>query len=135
MDGSIRLRPGERKTALTVVRRGNDPEYRLRAHVLLLLNDGHSWSLIVTVRPTTEGSANHADFTPKRELFQRAGTCMVPKLGISNYKITNFPNYQSSSLFRRHIEIHQALLESASLPRSIRDARHHPDRSRNQRQL
>jgi len=49
MDGSIRLRLGERKTALSVVRRGTDPEYRLRAHVLLLLDDGHPWALIVTV--------------------------------------------------------------------------------------
>lgn len=49
MDGSIRLRPAERKTALEVYRRGTDPEYRLRCHVLLLLDDGRPWALIVTM--------------------------------------------------------------------------------------
>jgi transposase len=49
MDGSIRLRPSERKIALNVVRRGTDPEHRLRAHLLLLLDDGHPWALIIAV--------------------------------------------------------------------------------------
>ena len=38
MDGSIRLRADERKRALHVLRRGSDPELRLRAHILLLLD-------------------------------------------------------------------------------------------------
>jgi len=58
MEGSIRLRPAERKTALHVVRRGADPDYRLRAHVLLLLDDGHPWALIVTVLFTSTSTIN-----------------------------------------------------------------------------
>lgn len=58
MDGSIRLRPGERKTALHVVRRGTDPGHRLRAHMLLLLDDGHPWALIVAVLFTSTSTIN-----------------------------------------------------------------------------
>lgn len=49
MDGSIRLRPAERKAALHAVRRGTDPDFRLRAHILLLLDAGQPWALIVAV--------------------------------------------------------------------------------------
>jgi putative transposase len=58
MDGSIRLRAAERKTALHVVRRGTDPEFRLRAHILLLLDDGQPWALIVAVLFTSSATIN-----------------------------------------------------------------------------
>jgi putative transposase len=58
MDGSIRLRPTERKALLAMVRRGADPERRLRAHILLLLADGLSWSLIVSVLFTSTATVN-----------------------------------------------------------------------------
>jgi len=32
---------------LQVVRRGTDPEMRLRAHLLVLLNDSFAWNTIV----------------------------------------------------------------------------------------
>src|SRR5436305_10878422 len=58
MKGSIRLRPGERKTLLRECRRGTDPDRRLRAHVLLLLGDGHSWALIAAVLFTSSSTIN-----------------------------------------------------------------------------
>ena len=58
MDGSIRLQRTERKTALAVVRRGTDPEFRLRAHILLLLDAGQPWSLIVVVLFTSTATIN-----------------------------------------------------------------------------
>src|SRR2546423_12528416 len=39
----------ERTTLLDYYRTHPDPAVRLRAHLLLLLADGHSWSLITTV--------------------------------------------------------------------------------------
>ncbi len=58
MCGSIRLRPGERKTLLGECRRGTDPERRLRAHILLLLDDGRSWALIAAVLFTSSSTIN-----------------------------------------------------------------------------
>jgi transposase len=58
MDGSIRLRAAERKIALHAVRRGTDPEFRLRAHILLLLDDGQPWALIVAVLFTSTATIN-----------------------------------------------------------------------------
>lgn len=58
MDGSIRLRPAERKAALHTVRRGADPELRLRAHILLLLDAGQPWGLIVAVLFTSTATIN-----------------------------------------------------------------------------
>ena len=49
MDRSTRLRAAERKTALHAVRRGSDPEFRLRAHILPLLDGGQPWALIAAV--------------------------------------------------------------------------------------
>jgi putative transposase len=49
MDGSIRLKPKERKTLLEHYRQATDPSIRLRAHILLLLADGHPWSRIQTM--------------------------------------------------------------------------------------
>jgi putative transposase len=39
----------ERNTILDYYRRHADPSVRLRAHIILLLADGHSWSLITTM--------------------------------------------------------------------------------------
>jgi putative transposase len=58
MDGSIGLRAAQRKTALYVVRRGSDPELRLRAHILLLLDDGQPWALIAAVLFTSSATIN-----------------------------------------------------------------------------
>ena len=49
MDGSIRLSAPDRKCLLRVYRRGTDPERRLRAHILLLLDDGAAWVVIVAM--------------------------------------------------------------------------------------
>jgi transposase len=49
MDGSIQLKPMERKTLLEHYRKSTDPAVRLRAHILLLLADGHPWSQITVM--------------------------------------------------------------------------------------
>jgi len=58
MDGSIRLCAKERKSLLQVIRRSSDPELRLRAHLLLLLDDGLAWNLIVAVLYTSSSTIN-----------------------------------------------------------------------------
>jgi transposase len=49
MSDSIRFRPSERKTLLQDYRRATDPALRLRAHIILLLGEGHSWAFIASV--------------------------------------------------------------------------------------
>lgn len=49
MDGSIALVGGQRKRLLRLYRKEPDPAVRLRVHLILLLADGHAWSLIATV--------------------------------------------------------------------------------------
>ena len=49
MDGSIAVCPSDRKILLDLVRHGAQAQQRLRAHILLLLADGHSWALIAAV--------------------------------------------------------------------------------------
>jgi hypothetical protein len=46
MDGSIVLRPAQRKRLLDTYRKTPDPHLRLRAHILLLLAAGQSWLTI-----------------------------------------------------------------------------------------
>lgn len=58
MDGSIRLSRSDRKTLLRVYRRGTEPEERLRAHILLLLNDGVAWTVIVALLFTSTATVN-----------------------------------------------------------------------------
>lgn len=53
MEGSIRLSTKERKTLLNYYRKSNDPAIRLRAHVLLLLDDGYPWNAIQSVLYTS----------------------------------------------------------------------------------
>jgi Homeodomain-like domain len=58
MSGSIRLRPAERKALAEEWRRAPTPDGRLRAHILLLLDDGHSWALIAAVLFTSSSTVN-----------------------------------------------------------------------------
>src|SRR6476660_175134 len=46
---SIRLTPAGRQVLLGRYRRDADPEVRLRAHILLLLDAGHPWATISAV--------------------------------------------------------------------------------------
>jgi putative transposase len=46
---SIRLTAEDRNTLLGYYRRDPDPQVRLRAHILLLLADGHAWATIAAV--------------------------------------------------------------------------------------
>jgi len=50
---SISLRPDQRNTLLRHYRRAARPEWRLRAHVLLLLADGVAWSAIASMLYTS----------------------------------------------------------------------------------
>jgi transposase len=68
MDGSIGLKERERKTLLMIVRRGSDPQERLRAHILLLLEDGYPWSLIEAVLFTSSSTINRW-----RQRFEQSG--------------------------------------------------------------
>jgi len=49
MPFNIALSPHERNTLLDYYRAHPEPALRLRAHIVLLLADGYSWSLITTV--------------------------------------------------------------------------------------
>ena len=49
MDGSVSLGRGERKRLLEWYRRSRDPAVRLRAHIILLLSEGHAWATIATM--------------------------------------------------------------------------------------
>ena len=49
MDFSIALCAGERNTLLDYYRRHSDPSVRLRCQIILLLADGHPWSLMTAV--------------------------------------------------------------------------------------
>jgi putative transposase len=46
---TIALCPDERKTLLDYLRKHPDPHLRLRAHIILLLADGYTWTLITAV--------------------------------------------------------------------------------------
>lgn len=58
MDGSIRLPARDRKALLDIYRRGTDPEQRLRVHILLLLDDGVAWVVMVAVLYTSTATIN-----------------------------------------------------------------------------
>jgi len=49
MSHCIQLRPEERSTLLGYYRTCSDPALRLRAHIILLLDDGHGWALIAAL--------------------------------------------------------------------------------------
>ena len=46
---SITLTAADRAALLAYLRRSSDPALRTRAHIILLLADGHAWSLITAV--------------------------------------------------------------------------------------
>ena len=56
MSPSICLTPRDRNALLACYRRPNDPEVRLRAHVLLLLADGHTWESVAAVLYTSSST-------------------------------------------------------------------------------
>jgi putative transposase len=58
MNGSIYLRPSQRKTLLENFKNATTHEQRLRSHLLLLLADGWSWSLITAVLFTSSSTIN-----------------------------------------------------------------------------
>jgi len=58
MDGSIHLRAEERKTLLRVFKTAGTHEQRLRAHLLLLLDDGVAWTTIAMVLFTSSSTIN-----------------------------------------------------------------------------
>src|SRR5262245_61883041 len=72
MDGSIAIRRHERKTLLEVVKAGCSHERRLRAHLLLLLADGHTWLTIQAVLFTSSSTINRW-----RTRFLRGGLAAV----------------------------------------------------------
>ena len=49
MSDSIRLRAHERAKLLDHYRHATDPGVRLRAHIILLLVEGHSWAVIASI--------------------------------------------------------------------------------------
>src|SRR5688500_4000638 len=49
MDGSIVLGRSQRNRLLDLYRKDPSPCVRLRAHVILLLSEGHAWALIAAV--------------------------------------------------------------------------------------
>jgi transposase len=49
MDGTIKLHGRQRQRLLELYRVHGDPEQRLRAHIILLLAEGHPWALISAV--------------------------------------------------------------------------------------
>jgi len=73
MDGSIRLSMSDRKAFLQCVRSGRQPQQRLRAHILLLLDDGLAWSLIGAVLFTSPATI---DRWRRRFLEQGASAVM-----------------------------------------------------------
>src|SRR5205823_5846947 len=53
-----RLRPAARQAWAEEWRRAPTPDRRLRAHILLLLDDGHSWALIAAALFTSSSAIN-----------------------------------------------------------------------------
>lgn len=49
MSRSLSLDPGQRLALLDRYRKDLDPEVRFRAHILLLLDDGHSWATVAAM--------------------------------------------------------------------------------------
>jgi transposase len=49
MSATISLSADDRKALLHHLRASRDPQLRLRAHIVLLLADGHTWALIAAV--------------------------------------------------------------------------------------
>ena len=58
MSASITLCRHDRNALLNLYRRATDPEVRLRAHILLLLEQGYSWTSIAAVLFTSTSTSN-----------------------------------------------------------------------------
>ena len=58
MDGTIAIRPSDRKVLLNIVKTAGTHEQRLRAHILLLLDDGCTWGTIADVLFTSSSTIN-----------------------------------------------------------------------------
>jgi putative transposase len=58
MDGTIAIRPSDRKVLLKIVKTAGTHEQRLRAHILLLLDDGCTWTTIADVLFTSSSTIN-----------------------------------------------------------------------------
>jgi|SRR5579884_111101 len=58
MLGSISLCRRDRNALLELYRCTHDPQLRLRAHILLLLDQGQSWAVIATVLFTSTSTIN-----------------------------------------------------------------------------
>src|SRR5215831_6809654 len=56
MSQSITLTPQDRKALLHTYRRAADPQLRLRAHLVLLLDDGYPWTLIALLLYTSSST-------------------------------------------------------------------------------
>jgi transposase len=56
MSASISLRPDERNTLLRHYRQATRPEWRLRAHLLLLLADGWAWATLAALLYTSSST-------------------------------------------------------------------------------
>ena len=67
MEGSIHLKPSQRKTLLNVYRKTTDPAIRLRAHILLLLAEGYTWSLIAGMLYTSTHTIHRCKHRFERE--------------------------------------------------------------------
>jgi len=76
MEGSIHLQPSQRKTLLNVYRKTTDPAIRLRAHILLLLAEGYTWSLIAGMLYTSTHTIHRC-----KHRFEREGLDSVLKPG------------------------------------------------------
>jgi putative transposase len=72
MDGSIGLRPKDRKVLLELYRTSSDPALRLRAHILLLLAEGHVWSQIASMLFTSPRTISRW-----RQRFEQGGVDAV----------------------------------------------------------
>jgi putative transposase len=76
MTTSFTLKSGDRNALLGVYRRSSDPRVCLRAHILLLLADGHSWELIAAVLYTS--SSTIARWQRRFRAGGAAAVCGVP---------------------------------------------------------
>ncbi len=72
MDGSIRLSAADRKSALRELRSTTDPALRLRLHIVLLLDDEHTWATIAAVLFTSTHTINRW-----RRRFQKGGLVAI----------------------------------------------------------
>lgn len=72
MDGSIHLKPKERKVLLECYRKSTDPAVRLRSHILLLLASRYPWSQITAMLFTSPRTISRW-----KKRFERAGVDVV----------------------------------------------------------